>query len=462
MVFVGARAQQQDGHFKDSILAALAGHANVDQFVSFEAVSCDLRYCVINEAPQAHPQSVEGALELLLSRSPESSVNIRAFHPEQPKSHEFIYGLSDTSVAAAHVRRLAGDGLFTIANETIDVNDGGVSGVAYAQVLEFAPEDTPRAVEKPGTAALPTSWGLDLLETVYGFRPALTEDPRVRVEFSIHPLRCGYRHDHTIVWEEETYERVELPVTPSWPNRFSRFIGDKVFGLLVADAIGLNVPRATVVCRRVAPFNFGQPTGTRETWIRTAPTEQVPGRFTTRRGWADPYAVLGAEDPSGSAIAAVIAQEGVDAHFSGVAAGEADGGVRIEGVSGYGEGFMLGKARPIRLPAHVVEDVSTAYDHAASSLGAARFEWVHDGERAWVVQLHRGALPGKGRVIYPGTPSHEHYFAIDDGLEALRELVVALEGSDEGVVLVGAAGVTSHLGDILRRARIPSRIEPAP
>jgi hypothetical protein len=45
----------------------------------------------------------------------------------------------------------------------------------------------------------------------------------------------------------------------TWPNRFSRLLGDKAFGLLVADLHGLPVPATTVVGRRVAPFRFGRP-----------------------------------------------------------------------------------------------------------------------------------------------------------------------------------------------------------
>jgi hypothetical protein len=37
-----------------------------------------------------------------------------------------------------------------------------------------------------------------------------------------------------------------------------------------------------------------------------------------------------------------------------------------------------------------------------------------------------------------------------------------LQGTGEGIVLAGRVGITSHLGDLLRRARIPSRIEDAP
>jgi hypothetical protein len=35
------------------------------------------------------------------------------------------------------------------------------------------------------------------------------------------------------------------------------------------------------------------------------------------RGWHDPFALLEKEDPSGSEIASVLAQEGVDAVYSG-------------------------------------------------------------------------------------------------------------------------------------------------
>jgi hypothetical protein len=94
-----------------------------------------------------------------------------------------------------------------------------------------------------------------------------------------------------------SFERAELTSQINWPNRFSRFVGDKVFGLLVADAIGLAVPRTTAVSRKIAPFAFGLSTESCEWWTRTAPTEQVPGKFTTRRGWTDPFDLLRREDP---------------------------------------------------------------------------------------------------------------------------------------------------------------------
>lgn len=448
-------------HYKDAVLDRLAARANVAQFASFEPGAEPVaRYSRVGGFRPNHPFAVEEAIRALLEEGPEGSVNVRSFHPEQPKSHDFLYGLTRAEEAVAAVRRLAGQGLYTIVNETIDVADGGVSGVSYAGILEFAPGDTPRCVEKPGTASLPRQLGFRVLETVYGFRPELDQPDDVRVEFSIHPLKRGYRREHTVVWEEEETEALQLAAEIAWPNLFSRFLGDKAFGLVVADAFGLPVPAATVIPRGVAPFTVGSSTSSGEQWIRTCAVEPEPGRFTTTRGWVDPFALMAEEDPDGRWIASVLAQEGVDATFSGAALGSADGRVVIEGVSGFGDEFMLGRRQPEPLPSGVEDDVRTLYRRAAERLGAVRLEWAHDGSTVWVLQLQRGETAEARRTIYPGDPDVEHRFEVAEGLEALRALVGRIEGSGEGIVLVGNVGVTSHLGDVLRRARIPSRLEP--
>src|SRR5262249_55568155 len=150
------------------------------------------------------------AASVLLARGIERRVNVRSFLPEQPRSHEFIYGLEAVDDVVAAVRRLAESGLYTIVNETIDINDGGISGVSHGGLTEFAPEAPPRCVEKPGPVALPPRLALGRLEKVYGFRPPLVDDPSVRIEFSTPPLRRGYRHDHTIVWEAEQFGATDL------------------------------------------------------------------------------------------------------------------------------------------------------------------------------------------------------------------------------------------------------------
>jgi hypothetical protein len=324
-------------------------------------------------------------------------------------------------------------------------------------VVEFAPDDTPRAVESPGTAALGHDHAMAMLRTVYGFTPDLDGRPGERVEFSVHPLAAGVRQAHTILWERERVDPVPLAARLSWPNRFSRLLGDKAFGLLVADLLGLPVPATTVVGRRVAPFSFGRPTGSGERWLRTCPAEPVPGRFPTQRGWRDPFALLAEEDPPGTELAAVLAQEGVPARWSGAALPDAGGGLLVEGVPGLGEDFMLARAAPGPLPDRVVDDVRHLGAQAAATLGPVRFEWSHDGHSAWVLQLHLATTTATRTTIHPGTPSRWRRFDPSRGLDHLRDLIATV-GHDEGIEITAPVGVTSHAGDLLRRAAIPSRL----
>lgn len=447
------------GHFKDAILADLAARANVAQFVSFTPGESELRFALVADPPKNMPATPAGAIEMLLTRATESSVNVRAFEPTQPKSHEFIYGLRSVEETVSNVRRLAAEGLYTIVNETIDVSDGGVSGVAFGGIVEFAPDDTPRCVEKPGVASLPTQIALRILKTVYGFEADLTFPANIRTEFSLHPSRHGLRRTHTLIWELEEAAPLRLDASFEWPNHFSRLVGDKTFGLLVADAIGLHVPRTTVTSRRIAPFSFGSSTDTSEYWLRTAPVDPVPGRYTTSSRWVDPFKLIEAEDREGAVLASVLAQEFVDARYSGAAAASGPAASIVEGVRGRGDQFMLGEVPPEPLPAEVTRDVRESLRIARGSFGGVRLEWVHDGRKAWVVQLHHGDLRSRGDVVFPGVPTKEHRYDVRDGLEGLRSLVESVAGSGDGIVLVGNVGITSHFGDVLRKAAIPARID---
>jgi hypothetical protein len=451
---------QSRGLIKDAVLDRVSEAANVAQFVSFDPEARQ-RYARIHEHEPNHTfESVERAVETLLAASPDSSVNVRSFTPENPKSREFIYGLRTVEEAVAGVRRLAAEGLYTIVNETVNVNDGGVSGVALGDVIEVAPGDTPRAVEKPGTVSFARDMGLRLLEKVYHFRPALDFAPDLRVEFSIHPIRRGFRMQHTIVWELEQVGLTHSTAETRWPNKFSRFVGDKAFGLLVADMLGLPVPQTTVFARHLPPFTFGRATGTGETWIRTCPVVQDPGHYTTQRGWLDPFKLMHEEDPEATNIASVLAQEGVDAAFSGSLIVQADGEAKIEGTRGYGDKFMLGQVDLAVLPEETLAEVTRLYEEATRHLGAVRMEWVYgkDG-RTWIVQLHRGQTSSQGSIIHKGEAAVYHRFDVREGIDELRKLIAAVEGRGEGIILVGQVGVTSHLGDLLRKAQIPSRVE---
>jgi len=455
-------AHEEEGLHKDAILDRIAERANVAQFVSFgPGPHPPLRYSRLRGRPANDAfRDIHEAVGALMNASVDGSVNVRSYDPYQPRSHEFVYGLRELSDVVAAVERLAATGLHTIVNETIDVNDAGVSGVAYGDLLEFAPGDTPRCVEKPGTASTRRAVGIRLLETVYGFSPSLDYDREERVEFSIHPVRRGHRHEHTIIWELERIGASELRAETRWPNLFSRLLGDKAFGLLTADALGLPVPRTTVISRALAPFTFGIPTGTGERWIRTCPKEQVPGLFTTRRGWTDPFALLQTEDPDGTVIASVLGQDGVEPAYSGALLTDKEGEVTVEGVAGSGEGFMLGLTPPAPLPRPVLLEVRELQGRAAHDLGPVRMEWVHDGTQPWIVQLHASVAPSRGSVLFPGEAPSYRRFPVTEGIDALRQLIKEVRQTGEGIILVGSVGVTSHLGDLLRRARVPSHLEP--
>jgi hypothetical protein len=460
---LGSDRVADTGHsllIKDAVLDRVSEKANVAQFVSFGPDLVQRYARVRGYAPNHRFDGPHSAVRALLESTPDNSVNVRSFTPENPKSREFIYGLREVGDATASVRRLASEGLYTIVNETIDVADGGVSGVALGGVIEVAPGDTPRCVEKPGTVSFPFDVGRRLLEKVYHFRPALDYGPRSRVEFSLHPLRRGFHHDHTIIWEMGEVDPRDISAEIRWPNLFSRFMGDKAFGLIVADTLGLPVPASTVIARHLAPFTFGQPTGTGEMWIRTCPVVQDPGHFTTQRGWTDPYKHLSEEDPEGMLIASTLAQEGIDAEFSGSLIVQADGEINIEGTSGYGDKFMVGIAEVEALPVDVISSVNRLYDRASSLLGPVRMEWVHDkNQSTWVVQIHCGITTSQGSVIHKGHASYYHRFDVARGIDELRVLISEVQGTDEGIILGGHIGVTSHLGDLLRKAQIPSSIQ---
>ncbi|MEW1584925.1 hypothetical protein AB0283_05690 [Micromonospora vinacea] len=358
---------------------------------------------------------------------------------------------------------LASRGYITIVNEAIDLEDGGVSGVALGDTLEFVPEDTPRGVESEGSAGLPLDIGLALLETVYGSRPKLPPSGSSRVEFSLHPSRVGYRKEHSIVWEAEDVDDLRAKYAqPSftWPNRFSRFIGDKAFGLLVADAIGLPVPRTTVIGRHVAPFSFGRATGTGEVWTRPCPDEQKPGEYPTFARWVDPSQLFELDGQSGKAIVSILAQEGVSAKFSGATLpGHKSRENLIEGVYGQGEAFMLGVEAPVKLPPSVKSDLDNLLGEAESQVGRpVRIEWVHDGHQAWVVQFHATTHKSHGATIVPGFPANGWLqFLPAAGLDELRHLLDQAAKAGRGIEVVGRIGVTSHVGDLLRKSDVPAR-----
>lgn len=445
---------------KDRSLDDLAQVGNVAQFVSFSPGGnrpIQEFGRVAGFQPNHIFGSVTEGLESLLRESPEGTINIRSFTPDNPRSRDFHYGVDNLATAEDLVSNLTAQGLFVIANETVDVSDGGVSGVIQGGVAEFAPDDTPRCVEKGGTASLPLEWAQKLIKTVYGFPAETVDAGRGRLEFSIHPKPRGWRRGHTLMWEYEASDSPPAQARLKWPNRFSQLIGDKTFGLLIAHLAELPVPRTLCLSRRIAPFSFGEETGSKEVWTRTCPREQEPGRFTTVKGWTDPFRLLAAEDPAGKTISAVLCQAAVPARFAGAAITDANGEVIVEGTRGEGDNFMLGKRAPERLPNDLVTLVQSTYERAKEHLGAVRFEWVFDGGRVWVVQLHKGTTDSTASTLVPGDAKHWEVFDVSRGLEELRSFLDELP-TGVGIRLQGDVGLTSHVADLIRKHRRPARL----
>ncbi len=444
---------------KDDGLAELAGRTNVARFVSFgPGTEPPVRHVFVDAGEPAVPGGrPEELVARLLERSGTRTVNVRTFRPDHERGNPFRYGLAGVDDAVAAIRSLAAEGYHVIANETLDVGDGGVSGVRWGGWTEFAPGDTPRCVESPGTAGLASTAADDLLHAVYGVRTPLPDDgPEVRLEFSLHPEPVGLRGERTVAWERGVGTRADRADDGiEWPNRFSRFLGDKAYGLLVGHVLGFAVPRAEVLARDVAPFRFGTPTGTGQVWVRTCPRDFSPGHFSTVRGWTDPFALLALEDPGGDRLGSVLVQEGVAARWSGAAAFADDGGPQVLGVAGEGDRYMSGEVADAALPRSVRLDALALHSQLADAVGPCRVEWVHDGEQAWLVQLNRDHADGGS--VSPGDAAAWVAFDPRRGVDALAELLAGL-APGTGVELTRRIGWTSHLGDVLRAAAVPARI----
>ena len=437
---------------------------NIARFISVSPEN-KIRHVWIDEDYTSSTDLKENIINLI-NLSSSKSVNIRSFSEESVKGNRFIYGkkLEDIDEIMQIINENCNEGKYSIINETIDVNDGGVSGVIMGNIIEFSPNDTPRCVEKEGVCRLPLNVGLAILKTVYGFMPRHTFRPNHRIEFSIHPQMEGIMNWHTIIWEYEEIEETSFDVKISYPNNFSKFIGDKVFGLLLADFYKFKVPYTTVICRNVAPFSFGRQTGLHEKWIRTSPIVKESGKYFTGDRWQDPFELMLREEQKGDKdinIASILSQNAVIPVYSGGAIITSKG-ITIEGVSGKGDEFMLGTDASEKLPIVLKKQVEfelSGLIELNNILGDVSVEWVYDGAGVWIVQMNQLKHISRGNIIVKGEPVKYLDFDVKNGLSELRKLINEIEGKNIGIRLLGNVGITSHFGDVLRQFNIPSYIE---
>ena len=435
---------------------------NVAQFISVKREEINKpKYVHIYNNSESITDTKSEILKLI-NTSGSKSVNIRSFSEEITKGSRFVMGkgVNDIEEILQVIKENAENGLDSIINENIDVCDGGVSGVVIGDIIEFSPNDTPRCVEKDGVCSLPRDIGISILEAVYGFKPNLEFDKKYRVEFSIHPLKQGIKQQHTIIWEYEEMEQ-NSQAKIVFPNNFSRHIGDKVFGLLLSDRLGFNVPYSTIISRTVAPFSFGKNTGSNEIWLRTAPIVKEAGKYTTCKGWIDPFELLSDEDSNHKHIGSVISQHSVNSLYSGASIVNGESFV-IEGIHGNGDVFMIGDSETELLPESVsekIKEVCNLFKNKENLIGNISFEWVYDGKDVWVVQLNQlknaSSIPN---TVVDGHVEKYIKFETNLGLEKLRELISTIDTSRVGIELLGNVGITSHFGDILRQNKVTSYI----
>ena len=441
---------------------------NIAQYVSLSPIYNDsIRYVHINNYELKSNDDIKSLIKQLITSSNSKAINIRSFKPELMKGNKLIYNkkIEDLDEILEAINENQKEGKFSILNENIDINDGGVSGVVLGDVIEFAPCDTPKCVDKPDVCILPRDLGFKVLETIYGFAPDLNFAPNYRVEFSIHPKRQGVKKEHTIIWEYEYFENSLNNSIISWPNRFSKFIGDKVFGLLIAYNLNLPVPFTTVILRNLPPFSFGKKTGSFEKWIRTSPVEKEPGKYHTGKTWMDPFLLMNEEEKKGNNstnIASILSQDNVDAVYSGASIIKSSiSDDIIEGVKGNGDSFMIGEMNCMDIPIFIIDKVKYLHNKIRkyhSILGNVTIEWVYDGNQVWIVQLNQLKINSTKSIIVDGTPVYYEKFDIKEGLDSLRNKITKIKDKNIGIELIGNIGITSHFGDLLRLANIPTKI----
>lgn len=465
---------------KDTKLLELSLNNNVASFISFdkkkEQGETLIRFSNLKDF--CWDDETTRSLEKLLKHSKDNTVNVRSFaKDDMQKSTTFKMGLDNVADIIKQIEKNMVNDLYSIVNENIDVSDGGVSGVLIGDTIEFSPNDTPRCVEKEGVCSLPSNIGINLLHKIYGKDVLkLLDYPRnSRVEFSIHLREQGCEGTNLIIWE--LTENIDEEVLPEFhqhqiPNNFSDFLGEKLYGLLLAEIIAnANVPSTIGINRFVKPIIFGKETNHRDWWIRTVPTRKSAGEFATTNKSIDLFDFIGNEHfnlnntyNKSLMLSSVLYQQGAKPIYSGASIITNNAKTTIiEGVKGQGDNFMTsGKVEdlPEEILSIVKNTISGLRLNLHKILGDFSIEWVYDGEKVWIVQLNQISNFIDEVTIVKGNEDTEYIHFDEIDVNTLRTIIETEITNKEniGISVSNKIGITSHIGDILRHHNIPSKI----
>lgn len=462
---------------KGDRLITLSQHYNVSKFIIVDK-ELKVTYQGFN-LDQDYRSNLHLAVAELLKASNLCKVNIRSFKNDSDKGSRFVMGLDMTGSIIKVLEENAAEGLTSIVNEWIDPSDTGVSGVILGgSIISFSPDNTSRCVESGGCCTLPADVGCNLLKKVYDvdltYLKAISKSSRI--EFSVHPNKVGTHEERTVIWDIEDIDpSLSLPEPRIYyPNNFSKLIGNKIFGLCIADIMfsgQLNIPIGEVHNRRlVGTFTVGKLPKDLKKYkrikfrLRTAPAIKEPGKFPDLGDLGELLNIFKFNKEEFRNISSGLRQIEIPARYAGSAL-ISEKGILLEGVSCSGEDFMLGRVAPVELPRNIKLLLERKFNIILRSIqlfsGNIKIEWVIDPEgNVWVVQFDlekANDLPCKD-IIYKGKASNVIDFECSRGLEELREIVNNIE-EGEGIRLLGNVGVLSHFGDILREKKIPSSIE---
>lgn len=451
---------------RDERMRLIGEHFNVAAFVSFD---CEMNVRLVSLPPSAPlPGSDHASLiKELIRCSPSNAVNVRLFRFGTSTGARMHTNLKCPDAVANLVRTCLGVQDYAIVSEAIPVNDGGVSGVVSAGVMEFLHGVTPRFVDQPQDIDFPqftADVGARFLAAIYGSDVSFSFPKHIRVEFSAHPNPVGIRGTRMVIWDAYKVMNPAREAPKSyWPNAYSEWIGDKLYGELAAWSSGFKVPETkgflhpcitnhdgTVLSRWTPPagITFGKSTGSQNVWLRSSPSRRRPGHYPTRRSSKSPLSFLMEVDPIGLEVRSCLRQQEVEAHYSGAAIGSRES-VLVEGVIGDGSEFMMGKRPPTNLPPSVLGMVEEVAHDLVASFGDNRFEWAVDGSGVWILQVNPCETPQRSSIPLEIDGYRYIDFDPDEGLDCLQAVIELTRTTEATVRLSRNVGLTSHVIELL-------------